>query len=89
MGGGLPGMKREGLLGKTLEKYHLDESKWGRVHFAPHPALAIEMAEFISDAVLYASTMCMIESLTLGPREGRISLYKFENLLTIPWMHYR
>ena len=38
-----PCAKRDGFLGKTLEKYHLDESNWGRVHFMPHPTLAIEM----------------------------------------------
>ncbi len=71
-----------------LEKYHIDESKRGRVHFTPHPTLAIEMADFVSDAVLYASTMCMVESLTMGPGEGRLSLNKFADILTIPWMHY-
>ena len=71
-----------------LAKHHLDDSKLGRVHFAAHPALAVEMADFISDAVLYASTLSMFESLTLGPREGRISLYRFRNLITIPWVHY-
>jgi len=81
-------MKREGLLWNMLEKYHVDESKWGRVRFAPHPALAVEMADFVLDAVLYTSTLSMIESLTLGPREGRISLYRFRNLITIPWVHY-
>ncbi len=32
--------------------------------------------------------MCMIESLTMGPREGRLSLNKFGSIYNVPFMHY-
>ncbi len=61
-----PCAKRDGFLGKMLEQHHIDGSNWGRVHFMPQPTLAIEMANFLTDAVLYSFVMCMIESLTMG-----------------------
>ena len=70
-----PRAKRDGFLGNMLDKYRKCESNWSRVHFAPHPTLAIEMANFVADTVLYSSVMCMIESLTMGPGEGRLSLH--------------
>ena len=70
-----PCAKHDGLLGNMLDKYHKGGSNWGRVHFSAHPTLAIEMANFVADAVIYSSVMCMIESLTMGPGEGRLSLH--------------
>ncbi len=69
-----PCASTDGFLGEMLAKYHQSDSKWGGVHFDPHPVLAVQMANFLTDALLYAATFSMIESLTLGPREGRLPL---------------
>ncbi len=50
--------------------------------------MAAELAEFLQDVVLYVNTQCMIESLTLGPREGRLPLDSMPALNEVPWMHY-
>ena len=44
------------------------------------------MANFLTDALLYAATFSMIESLTLGPREGRLPFAIIRNFHSIEWM---
>ncbi len=83
-----PCATHDGFLGNMLAKYPKNDSSWGRVHFQPHPILAMEMAHFLTDAVLYSAVMCQIESLTMGPREGRLSLNKFGRIDNVPFMHY-
>ena len=55
-----PCAKHDGFLGNMLAKYPKNDSSWGRVHFQPHPILAMEMAHFLTDAVLYSAVMCQI-----------------------------
>ena len=52
-----PCAKHDGFLGNMLAKYPKNDSGWGKVHFQPHPVLAMEMAQFLADAVLYSAVM--------------------------------
>ena len=83
-----PRMSHEGFLGKMPARDHQSDSKWGRLHFYAHPALAVEMANFLANTVLYAAAFSMIESLTLGPREGRVPLGRIKSFLNIDWMRF-
>jgi hypothetical protein len=60
----------EGFLGTLFKRFRKNDTPWGRVHLQPHSVMAAELAQFLQDVVLYVNTQCMIESLTLGPREG-------------------
>ena len=71
-----------------LTKYKRNDTPWGRVHLQPHPVMAAELAYFLQDVVLYVNTYCQIESLTLGPREGRLALDLMPSLDDVPWMEY-
>jgi hypothetical protein len=71
-----------------FRKFRKDDTPWGRIHLQPHPAMAAELAQFFQDVVLYVTTQCMIESLTLGPRECRLPLNEWSALNNTPWMLY-
>ncbi len=83
-----PCAKPEGFLGTLRTKYKKSDTPWGRVHLQPHPVMAAELAYFLQDVVLYVNTQCQIESLTLGPREGRLTLDLMPALNAVPWMEY-
>jgi hypothetical protein len=76
------------ILGTSLRKFKKSDTPWGRVHLQPRPVTAAELAYFLQDIVLYVNTQCQIESLTLGPREGRLTLDSMPALNEVPWMQY-
>ena len=78
----------DGFLGTLFRKFRKDDTPYGRIHLQPHPAMAAELAQFFQDVVLYVTTQCMIESLTLGPRECRLPLNEMSELNKTPWMNY-
>jgi len=84
----LPCAKPDGFLGTMLTKHKRNDTPWGRVHSQPHPVMAAELAYFLQDVVLYVNTYCQIESLTLGPREGRLALDLMPSSDDVPWMEY-
>jgi hypothetical protein len=83
-----PCSSQEGFLGSLLDRFRKDDSAYGRVHLQPHPVVVSELAQFFLDAVLYANTQCMIETLTLGPRECHPPLRTMVDLNVTPWMNY-
>ena len=83
-----PRMSHEGFLGTMLARYHQSDSKWGRPRFDAHPALAIGIANVLANTVLYAATFSMIESLTLGPREGQVPSVRIKSFLNIDLMQF-
>ncbi len=68
-----------------LSRYSQSGSAWGKMHFKAHPALAVEMADFLTGAVSYAATFHMFETLTLGLRESRAAMARITRITT-SWM---
>ncbi len=78
----------DGFLGSLFNRFRKDDTAYGRVHLQAHPVVSTALAQFFQDAVLYATTQCMIETLTLGPRECRPPLRDMMELNKTPWMNY-
>ncbi len=78
----------DGFLGTLFKRFRKDDTPWGRIHLQPHPVMAAELAQFFQDVVLYVNAQCVIESLTLGPRECRLPLDELPALNEVPWMNY-
>ena len=78
----------DGFLGSLFTRFRKDDTAYGRVHLQAHPVVSTALAQFFQDAVLYATTQCMIETLTLGPRECRPPLRTMVDLNVTPWMNY-
>ncbi len=81
-----PCMTSDGFPGKMSSRHRQSEGKCWKLHFDAHPALAVEISNFLANAVMDAATFSTVDSLTLRPREGRVPLVRIKSFLDIDWM---